>query len=199
MAEKEKSVYQLVLDERKFFCFWIFLHLVCIVALLVGLLFGYLYMKMPDRVIVLARDNTIYLGNSASLDSGRVIEDIALRATYALLSRRYDVRPDRAISFVFTKRGQGQAKGFLNDTQEMFEKRQIFQEIESAEVESAILNGHHHALVKGVFHRRRFYFSHPYWNKLEFALMMRLEKGESDRDLPYKVAGMRYWEEEFND
>ena len=40
MAEKEKSVYQLVLDERKFFCFWIFLHLVCIVALLVGLLFG---------------------------------------------------------------------------------------------------------------------------------------------------------------
>ena len=29
--------------------------------------------------------------------------------------------------------------------------------------------------------------------------MMRLEKGESDRDLPYKVAGMRYWEEEFND
>ena len=29
--------------------------------------------------------------------------------------------------------------------------------------------------------------------------MMRLERGKSDRELPFKVAGMRYWEEEQND
>ena len=114
MCEKAKNMYELVLQERRFFCFWIILHLVCMVSLLVGLLFGYLYMKMPDRVIVLARDNTVYLGNSAPLDAGRVIEDVALRATYALLSRRYDVEDNRAISFTFTKRGQGQAADRLH-------------------------------------------------------------------------------------
>ncbi len=196
MCEKEKNMYELVLQERRFFCFWIILHLVCMVSLLVGLLFGYLYMMMPDRVIVLARDNTVYLGNSAPLDAGRVIEDVALRATYALLSRRYDVEDNRAISFAFTKRGQGQAKGYLNDTAEMFKKRQIFQEIESVSVESAMLNGQRHALVKGTLSRRGVYFGHPYHNKLDFALMMRFEKSESDKELPYKVAGMKYWEEE---
>lgn len=199
MCEREKNMYELVLRERKFFCFWIILHLVCMVSLLVGLLFGYLYMKMPDRVIVLARDHTVYLGNSAPLDAGRVIEDVALRATYALLSRRYDVEDNRAISFTFTKRGQGQAKGYLNDTAEMFKKRQIFQEIESVSVESVILNGQRHALVKGTLSRRGIYFGHPYHNKLDFALMMRFEKSESDKDLPYKVAGMKYWEEENHD
>ncbi|UKI34452.1 MAG: hypothetical protein L6W00_14415 [Lentisphaeria bacterium] len=111
MAEKRKAYINWFWMKESFSASGSFLHLVCIVALLVGLLFGYLYMKMPDRVIVLARDNTIYLGNSASLDSGRVIEDIALRATYALLSRRYDVRPDRAISFVLPNVVRGKRKG----------------------------------------------------------------------------------------
>ena len=42
MCEREKNMYELVLRERKFFCFWIILHLVCMVSLLVGLLFAYL-------------------------------------------------------------------------------------------------------------------------------------------------------------
>ena len=29
--------------------------------------------------------------------------------------------------------------------------------------------------------------------------MMRFEKSESDKDLPYKIAGMKYWEEENHD
>ena len=65
---------------------------------------------------------------------------MVLRAAYALLSRRYDIRNERAISFAFTKRGQGQAKGYLNDTQEMFEARNVFQDVESVNVEFAIVN-----------------------------------------------------------
>ena len=192
-------MYEIVRQERRVLCFWSVLHLVCIVFLSAGVFFFHQYMTMPDRVIVLAREHTVYLGNSAPLESGRVLDDVALRATYALLSRRYDLRNDRAIAFAFTQRGQGQAKGYLNDTQEMFEKRKIFQEIESVSVESAILRGQHHALVKGVLVRRGIYFGHPYLSRREFALMMRLERSSSDRELPFKVAGMRYWEEEQHD
>ena len=197
MAVKPQTdMYAIVLLERKIFCGLIILHIVCVTALLTGMLFAYLYMKMPDRVIVMARDNSIYLGNSAPLESRRVIEDAAMRATFALLSRRYDIQNEKAINFAFTKRGQGQAKGYLNDTQETFEKRKIFQEVETATVETAILQGQHHALVKGTLLKRGIYFGHPYQQKRDFALMMRLEKSESDTELPYKVAGMRYYEEE---
>lgn len=128
-----------------------------------------------------------------------MIEDAALRAVYALLSRRSDIRNEKAIFFAFTRRGQAQAKAYLNETQEMFEKRKIFQEVESASVETAVLNGQPHALVKGILNRRGIYFGHPYRHRRDFALMMRLERGKSDRELPFKVAGMRYWEEEQND
>ena len=194
--EKKKDMYELVSHERKVMCFWIAIHLFCLVALLVGMFFAYQYMTMPDRVIVLARDHSVYLGNSAPVESRRVIEDVALRATYALLSRRYDVRGERAIAFVFTKRGQSQAKGYLNDTQEMFDDRKVFQEVTSAKVEIAVVNGRYHALVKGVLLRNGIYFGHAYLHKRDFALMMRLERSASDRELPFKVAGMRYWEEE---
>lgn len=199
ISERQPDMYELVRQERNMFCRWLVLHLACVAALLLGLFFACLYMQMPDRVIILARDHTVYLGNSAPLDSPRVIEDAALRAVYALLSRRCDIRNEKAISFAFTRRGQAQAKAYLNETQEMFEKRKIFQEVESASVETAILNGQPHALVKGILNRRGIYFGHPYRHRRDFALMMRLERGKSDRELPFKVAGMRYWEEEQND
>ena len=198
VLNRQTDMYELVRHERKVLCFWIALHLVCIVFLLAGLFFAHQYMTMPDRVIVLARDHTVYLGNSAPVESRRVIEDVALRATYALLSRRYDVRNERALAFAFTKRGQGQARGSLNDTQEMFENRKVHQEIESATVDFAIVNGQYHALVKGVLLRNGIYFGHPYLHKRDFALVMRLERSKSDTELPFKVAGMRYWEEEQN-
>lgn len=197
--ERKTDMYELVRHERRVMCFWIALHLICIVFLLIGLFFAHQYMTMPDHVIVLARDHTVYLGNSAPVESRPVFEDVALRATYALLSRRYDFRNERAIAFAFTKRGQGQAKGYLNDTQEMFEARKVFQEVESAHVEFAVVNGQYHALVKGVLIRSGIYFGHPYHNKRDFALMMRLERSKSDTELPFKVAGMRYWEEEQNE
>ena len=194
--ERKTDMYELVRHERRVMCFWIALHLICIVFLLIGLFFAHQYMTMPDHVIVLARDHTVYLGNSSPVESRPVFEDVALRATYALLSCRYDFRNERAIAFAFTKRGQGQAKGYLNDTQEMFEARRVFQEVESAHVEFAVVNGQYHALVKGVLNRSGIYFGHPYLNKRDFALMMRLERSKSDTELPFKVAGMRYWEEE---
>ena len=194
-----QNMYELVRHERRIMCAWIGLHVCCIAALLVGLFFAWLYMTMPDRVIVFARDHTVYLGNSAPVESCRVLEDVALRAAYALLSRRYDVRNERTISFAFTKRGQGQAKGYLNDTQDTFEERRIFQEIESATVEIAVVQGQYHALVKGVLAKSGVYFGHPYLHNRDFALMMRLERSKSDHELPFKVAGMRYWEEEAED
>ena len=196
VSNRQTDMYELVRHERKVLGFWIALHLVCIVFLLAGMFFAHHYMTMPDRVIVLARDHTVYLGNSAPVESRRVIEDVALRATYALLSRRYDVRNERALAFAFTKRGQGQARGYLNDTQEMFENRKVHQEIESATVDFAIVNGQYHALVKGVLLRSGIYFGHPYLHKRDFALAMRFERSKSDTELPFKVAGMRYWEEE---
>jgi hypothetical protein len=195
-VRKKLNMYELVRRERRIMSIWIVFHLLCVTFLLTGLFFVHQYMTMPDRVIVLARDSSVYLGNSAPVESGRVIEDIALRATYALLSRRYDVTNERMLSFVFTKRGRGQAKGYLNDTQEMFEKRRVYQEIESAEVDFGLVNGQYHALVKGVLIRSGVYFGHSYLNRRDFALMMRLERSNTDTELPFKVAGMRYWEEE---
>ncbi len=195
-VRKKLNMYELVRRERRIMSGWIIFHLFCVTFLLTGLFFVQQYMTMPDRVIVLARDSSIYLGNSAPVESGRVIEDVALRATYALLSRRYDVRNEQALAFVFTKRGQGQAKGYLNDTQEMFEKRRVYQEIESAKVEFALVKGQYYALVKGVLLRSGVYFGHSYLHRRDFALMMRLERSNTDTELPFKVAGMRYWEEE---
>ena len=195
-AVRETDMYSVVREKNTVFGRLIVLHIVCIAALTAGVAFGCLYMKMPDRVIVVARDHSVYLGNSSPLESDRVLHDAAFRAAYALLSRRYDVQDTRTIDFVFTKRGQGQAKGYLSDTQETFEKQMILQEIESAEVESAMLGGKPHALVKGVLVKQGVYFGHPYRQKRDFALMMRLEKSKSDLELPYKVAGMRFYEEE---
>ena len=80
ISERQPDMYELVRQERNMFCRWLVLHLACVAALLLGLFFACLYMQMPDRVIILARDHTVYLGNSAPLDSPRVIEDAALRA-----------------------------------------------------------------------------------------------------------------------
>ncbi|MDD5599883.1 MAG: hypothetical protein PHV82_18210 [Victivallaceae bacterium] len=190
------DMYELVWRERRIMSVWLAFHLLCVTFLLIGLFFVYQYMTMPDHVIVLARDSSVYLGNSASVESGRVIKDIALRAAYALLSRRYDVGNERMLEFVFTKRGRGQAKGYLNDTQEMFETRFVYQEIESSKVDFSLVNGQYHALVKGVLVRSGVYFGHSYVNRRDFALMMRLERSGNDIELPFKVAGMRYWEEE---
>lgn len=195
-VEKKLDMYELARRERRIMSNWIVFHLLCVTFLLIGLFFVRQYMTMPDRVIVLARDSSVYLGNSAPVESGRVIEDVALRAAYALLSRRYDVTNERTLAFVFTKRGQGQAKGYLNDTQEMFEKRRVYQEIESVKVDSGLVNGQYHALVKGVLVRSGVYFGHAYLNRRDFALMMRLERSSTGTELPFKVAGMRYWEEE---
>ena len=196
---RQTEMYQIVQKDRKTFGRLIVLHILCIFALIAGLAFACLYMKMPDRVIVMARDHSVYLGNSSPLESPRVLHNAALRAADALLSRRYDTENGRAVNFAFTKRGQGQAKGYLNDTQETFEERQIFQTIESASVETAMLGGYPHALVKGILVRQGVYFGHPYRQKRDFALMMRLEKSKSDLELPYKVAGMRFYEEERTD
>lgn len=196
---KQTDMYQIVRENRKTCGRLIVLHILCVFALITGLAFACLYMKMPDRVIVMARDHSVYLGNSSPLESARVLHNAALRAADAVLSRRYDVDNGRTINFAFTKRGQGQAKSYLNDTQETFEERQIFQTIESASVETAVLGGHQHALVKGILVRQGVYFGHPYRQKRDFALMMRLEKSQSDLELPYKVAGMRFYEEERTD
>lgn len=196
---QQNDMYQIVQKDRKTFGRLIVLHILCVFSLIAGLSFACLYMKMPDRVIVMARDHSVYLGNSSPLDSERVLHNAALRAADALLCRRYDVENDRAVNFVFTRRGQGQAKSYLNDTQEMFEERQIFQAIETASVETAVLGGRQHALVKGILVRQGVYFGHPYRQKRDFALMMRMEKSQSDLELPYKVAGMRFYEEERTD
>lgn len=194
--ELKTDMYELVRHERRFMSILCILHLLCSAALFFGFFFTYFYMTMPDRVIVLGRDSTVYLGNSAKVESPCVLKDTAFRAASSILIRRYDFRNDREIDFIFTKRGQGQAKGYLNDTQETFEERRIFQNIESAEIDTARINGQYHALVKGILVRRGIYFGHPYEHKRDFALMMRFERSKTDKELPYKVAGMRYWEEE---
>ena len=124
---RQTDMYRIVQKNRKTFSRLILLHILCIFFLASGLAFACLYMKMPDRVIVVSRDQSIYLGNSAPLESERVLHNAALRAADALLSRRYDVPNDRAVDFAFTRRGQGQAKNYLNDTHETFEERKIFQ------------------------------------------------------------------------
>jgi hypothetical protein len=153
-------------------------------------------MLMPDRVLVLGRDRNIYIGNSAPIESGLVLEDIALRAAYTVLSRRYDYQNDRPLEMVFTKRGQGQANSYLNSTQELFKERQLFQEIDSCEVQYSKKDGQYFALVKGILRRNGVYFGHPYTQLRDFALIMRLEHSSNNYELPFKVAGMKFYEEE---
>jgi len=175
---------------------WIIYHITVFFAIAIGAFFAYRYMLMPDRVLVLGRDRNIYIGNSAPIESGLVLEDIALRAAYTVLSRRYDYQNDRPLEMVFTKRGQGQANSYLNSTQELFKERQLFQEIDSCEVQYSKKDGQYFALVKGILRRNGVYFGHPYTQLRDFALIMRLEHSSNNYELPFKVAGMKFYEEE---
>ncbi len=193
---KAPSVYKLVGYQRNLIALWLIYHIVVLLAVCIGAYFAYRYMLMPDRVLVLGRDRNIYIGNSAPVESGLVLEDIALRAAYTVLSRRYDYQNDRTLEMIFTKRGQGQAKSYLSGTQELFKERQLFQEIDSCEVQYSKKDGQYFALVKGVLRRNGVYFGHPYTQMRDFALIMRLERSQSNYELPFKVAGMKYFEEE---
>lgn len=193
---KNITVYDLVEHQRNSVFLWVIYHIVVLLAIGIGALFAYRYMLMPDRVLVLGRDRNIYIGNSAPVESGLVLEDVALRAAYAVLARRYDDRNERALEMVFTKRGRGQAKSYLSSTHEMFKERRLFQEIDSCEVQYSKKGGQYFALVKGVLRRNGVYFGHPYTQMRDFALMMRLERSANDNELPFKVAGMKFYEEE---
>jgi len=193
---KNVTVYELVGYQRNLIALWVIYHIVVLLAVGIGAYFAYRYMLMPDRVLVLGRDRNIYIGNSAPVESGTVLEDIALRAAYTVLSRRYDYQNDRPLEMVFTKRGQGQAKSYLSSTQELFKERQLFQEIDSCEVQYSKKDGQYFALVKGILKRNGVYFGHPYTQMRDFALIMRLEHSQSNYELPFKVAGMKYYEEE---
>ena len=127
------------------------------------------------------------------------MEDISLRTAYALLSRRYDIQDDRQLKMVCTPRGLSQAKAYLNDTQELFEKRMQFQEIENCSVEYSANDGKYFSLVKGTARLTGIYFGYPYSQKRDFALLMRLERSKDDFELPFKVAGMKLYEEEHRD
>lgn len=195
----KNNAYDLVCRERRFLILWSVFHLLCLTALLIGVAFGNLYMRMPDRVIVLGRDWNVYIGNSAPVESPSVLRDIALRATYGLLFRQYDQSDDLTLAMVFNRRGLRQAKSYLSDTQDFFNERQLVQEIGDYTVETQIRDGKYYALVKGVLLRRGIYFNYPYSQKRDFALMMRMEKSDSDTKLPFQVAGMRLYEEEHVD
>ncbi len=190
------TVYDLVNRERNLISLWLIYHLMVFITIGMNVFFAYKYMLMPDRVLVLGRDRNIYIGNSAPVESGLVLEDVALRAAYAVLARRYDDRNERALEMVFTKRGRGQAKSYLSSTHEMFKERRLFQEIDSCEVQYSWNDGQYFALVKGVLRRNGMYFGHSYTQMRDFALMMRLERSANDNELPFKVAGMKFYEEE---
>lgn len=197
--KKKQNAYDLVCRERRHLVLWVIYHSLVCIAIILGMFFAVQYMVMPDRVLILGRDHNIYLGNSAPVESAIVIEDISLRTAYALLSRRHDYQDDRQLQMVCTKRGIGQAKGYLNDTQELFERRMLFQEIEECSVDYSCKDGQYFALVKGITRLTGVYFGYPYTQKRDFALMMRLERSGDDFDLPFKVAGMKLFEEEHQD
>ncbi len=196
IKDKNLTIYDLVNHQRNLISLWLIYHIVVFITIVIGAFFAYKYMSMPDRVLILGRDRNIYIGNSASVESGLVLEDIAMRAAYAVLSRRYDYQNMRPLEMIFTKRGQSQAKSYLSSTQEMFKERQLFQEIDSCEVQYSQKDGQYFALVKGTLKRNGMYFGHPYAQMRDFALMMRLERTENNYELPFKVAGMKYYEEE---
>lgn len=100
---------------------------------------------------------------------------------------------------VFNRRGLRQARSYLSDTQDFFYERKLYQEIGDYSVETQNRNGKFYALVKGVLVRNGIYFNYPYSQKRDFALMMRMEKSDSDTKLPFQVAGMRLYEEEHVD
>ena len=190
---------ELVCRERRLLVFWIVYHAVIWIAIALGAFFAVQYMTMPDRVLVLGRDRNIYLGNSAPVESQIVIEDIALRAAYALLSRRYDSRDDRLLEMVCTKRGLGRARNYLDSTRELFERRTLMQEIEHCSVEYVSSGGGYFALVKGILNLSGIYFGYPHIQKRDFALLMRLERSASDFELPFRVEGLKLYEEEHQD
>ena len=198
-TEKQMNAYELVCRERRIFVFWIIYHSIVCTAVVIGAFFAIQYMVMPDRVLILGRDRNLYVGNSAPVESKVVLEDISLRTAYALLSRRYDIQDDRQLKMVCTPRGLSQAKAYLNDTQELFEKRMQFQEIENCSVEYSANDGKYFSLVKGTVRLMGIYFGYPYSQKRDFALLMRLERSKDDFELPFKVAGMKLYEEEHID
>ena len=116
-----------------------------------------------------------------------------------LLVRQYDRSDERMLGMTFNRRGLRQARSYISDTQDFFNERKLFQEIGEYSVETQIRDGKYYALVKGVLVRKGIYFNYPYSQKRDFALMMRLEKSDSDTLLPFQVAGMRLYEEEHID
>ena len=53
--------------------------------------------------------------------------------------------------------------------------------------------------MKGTVRLTGIYFGYPYSQKRDFALLMRLERSKDDFELPFKVAGMKLYEEEHRD
>ena len=93
----------------------------------------------------------------------------------------------------------GRARNYLDSTRELFERRMLMQEIEHCSVEYVSSGGGYFALVKGILNLSGIYFGYPHIQKRDFALLMRLERSASDFELPFRVEGLKLYEEEHQD
>lgn len=191
--------YTQVCLERRQLAGWYGWHSAVMTLGVLSLFFSVEFMRMSDRVWVFGQDDTLYLGISAPVDSDRVLRDVALRAVFALLQRRYDYTNDRALQFIFDKRGYGQARSHLDSYTEIFQERELRQEVTIQTVEYQPEGSGWIVLIQGILDRNGRYFGLPYHQRRDFALMLRLLRSETEFELPFRVNGMRYFEQEATD
>lgn len=156
-------------------------------------------MKMPDRVILMGRAKNIFIGNSESLISKRVLYLIAQQAALALLEREYDYSNKKHLKMFFSKKAMSVVENYLGREKEFFTDRKITQHLEIERVSHLKeSSSSFKVLIQGFVFRDGVYFGHKYKNKSEFALTMRLQKTSNVKRLPLEVINLKFqeWEVE---
>lgn len=175
-------------------------HFLAFVLFLTSLVYVKKYMAMPDRVLVMGRDNSFYKGKSCDVGSRCVYYDVAAKAVDVFLARRHEEDVDsRKLAFVYDKKALFAIRARINDDVKMFQERKLSQEPQITAFNYSEGVTGPLVLVEGFLHRNGEYFGYPYYQKLGFALKLRLKRAEEAASLPYMVEKAKYWEWEIKE
>ena len=141
--EKKKDMYELSAMNGKS-CFWIAIHPLPR-RFAGGDVFRLSVYDDAGPGDCAGAGSPVYLGNSAPVESRRVIEDVALRATYALLCDGMTFAANGQ-SRLFSPRSV-RPKG-ISTIRKRCLMTAKYLEVTSAKVEIAVVNGRYHALVR---------------------------------------------------
>ncbi len=195
------SPHETVAKEQRHVILWSVIHISAILCLILGFYYCRQYMLMPDKVIIVDEQGSIYCGESQNILSREVVEDTARRCAVAFLDRSFEHNNDVECEALFGRSAQKSLRDIIGETAEEFEKQKIRQIPEISKVKMlADKPDQCIAYVYGTLHRRGIYMDIPYYQKLNFTLGLRLVRSPDEKTFPLRVLRMTYEEKSiYND